>query len=99
LGVQGLIRKRRLTLTAIARRMESRCRIIHRVKPLWRFLNNDAVESRDAAAALALLVRYCRNWARFITARGALSFVSLAPAWVTSTPRQRRLRWAEAQSG
>jgi hypothetical protein len=49
--------------------------------------------------APARLVRYCRNWARFITARGALSFVSLALAWVTSTPRQCRLRWAEAQSG
>jgi len=53
LGVQGLIRKRRLTLSAVARGMDSRCRIIHRVKRLWRFLNNAAVDPRDAAQALA----------------------------------------------
>jgi hypothetical protein len=52
-GVKGLIRKRRLTPSAVARGMESRVRIIHRVKRLWRFLNNDAVDPRDAAAALA----------------------------------------------
>jgi len=53
LGVQGLMRKRRLTLTAVARGMESRCRIIHRVKRLWRFLKNEEVDPRDAAGALA----------------------------------------------
>jgi hypothetical protein len=53
LGAHGLIRKRRLTLAAIARGMESRVRIIHRVKRLWRFLNNDAVDPRDATGALA----------------------------------------------
>jgi hypothetical protein len=53
LGVQGLIRRRRFTLTGIARGMESRCRIIHRVKRLWRFLNNAAVDPRDATGALA----------------------------------------------
>jgi len=52
LGVQGLIRNRRLTLTAIARGMDSPCRIIHRVKRLWRFLNNEAVDPRDAVGAL-----------------------------------------------
>jgi len=52
LGVQGLIRKRRFTLTGMARGMDSACRIIHRVKRLWRFLNNDKVDPRDATAAL-----------------------------------------------
>jgi len=54
LGVQGLIQKRRLTLTALARGMASPCRIIHRVKRLWRFVNNRAVDPLDAIGALAL---------------------------------------------
>jgi hypothetical protein len=53
LGVQGLMRKRRLTLSAVARGMDSRCRIIHRVKRLWRFLDNPAVDPRQATCALA----------------------------------------------
>jgi len=53
LGVQGLIRRRRLTLSAVARGIQSNCRIIHRVKRLWRFTNNPAVDPRDAVAALA----------------------------------------------
>jgi hypothetical protein len=54
LGVQGLVGRRRLTLTALARGMDSRCRIIHRVKRLWRFVNNTAVDPRDAVSALAV---------------------------------------------
>lgn len=53
LGVQGLIQRRRLTLSAVARGMDSTCRIIHRVKRLWRFTNNLAVDPRDAVGALA----------------------------------------------
>jgi hypothetical protein len=55
LGVQGLIQKRQLTLSALARGMESSCRVIHRVKRLWRFVNNRAVDPRDAVGALATL--------------------------------------------
>jgi hypothetical protein len=47
---------------------------------------------------LALLVRYCARWARFITARGALSFVSLALEWLDSPPSQRRILRAQAKS-
>jgi len=53
LGIGGLLRRRRLTLTALARGMESPCRVIHRVKRLWRFVNNRAVDPRDAVGALA----------------------------------------------
>ena len=53
LGVQGLLQRRRLTLTALARGMESHCRVIHRVKRLWRFTNNWAVDPRDVVGALA----------------------------------------------
>lgn len=49
--------------------------------------------------ALALLVRYGAGWQRFITARGALSFVSLALEWINSPPWLRRMLRAEAQSG
>ena len=52
LGAQGLLVKRRLTLTSLARGMESPCRVIHRVKRLWRFTNNSAVDPRDATQAL-----------------------------------------------
>jgi hypothetical protein len=44
LGVQGLIRRRRLTLSGIARGMDSSARAIHRVKRIWRFTNNPAVD-------------------------------------------------------
>ena len=53
LGLGGLLQRRQLTLTALARGMESRCRVIHRVKRLWRFVNNRAVDPRDAVGALA----------------------------------------------
>lgn len=52
LGVQGLVRKRRMTLCALARGMDSQCRVIHRVKRLWRFVNNPAVAPSDAVGAL-----------------------------------------------
>ena len=52
LGTQGLIGKRRLTLSSVARGMESPCRVIHRVKRLWRFVNNEAVDPRDVTQAL-----------------------------------------------
>jgi hypothetical protein len=52
LGAQGLIAKRRLTLSSLARGMESPCRVIHRVKRLWRFTNNSAVDPREATQAL-----------------------------------------------
>jgi hypothetical protein len=53
LGVQGLIRRRRLTLSGIARGMDSSARAIHRVKRLWRFSNNPAVDPWQAMQALA----------------------------------------------
>ena len=52
LGAQGLVRRRRLTLTGIARGLESQIRIIHRVKRLWRFINNPAVDPRSLVEAL-----------------------------------------------
>jgi len=58
LGVGALVRRRRLTLTGMARGMESETRIRCRVKRLWRFVNNLAVDPRDAISALA--VQACR---------------------------------------
>lgn len=58
LGVGALVRRRRLTLSSMARGMESRTRICYRVKRLWRFINNPALDPRDAISALAL--RACR---------------------------------------
>ena len=52
LGVAGLLAKRRLTLTTVARGLPSTCRIIHRVKRLWRFVNNPAVDPRTVTTAL-----------------------------------------------
>jgi hypothetical protein len=52
LGAQGLLAKRRLTLSSLARGMESPCRVIHRVKRLWRFTNNAAVDPREVTQAL-----------------------------------------------
>jgi hypothetical protein len=52
LGAQGLLRRRRVTLTAIARGVDSRTRILHRVKRLWRFTNNPAVDPGHLSAAL-----------------------------------------------
>ena len=53
LGAQGLMRRRRLTLSGIARGMDSPCRVIHRVKRLWRFINNAAIDPREVVTALA----------------------------------------------
>jgi hypothetical protein len=53
LGVQGLVARRRFTLTGIARGVDSRTRVIHRVKRLWRFINNPAVDPRPVVGALA----------------------------------------------
>lgn len=58
LGVGALVRRRRLTLTGMARGMESETRIRYRVKRLWRFVNNLAVDPREAVSALA--VQACR---------------------------------------
>jgi len=68
LGVEGLLTRRRLTLTGIARGMESHCRIIHRVKRIWRFLNNPAVDPRQAVAALAkeTFARRTESWVPII---------------------------------
>lgn len=52
LGAQGLIQHRRLTLCAIARGMESHTRIIHRVKRLWRFIDNPAAKPEEIVTAL-----------------------------------------------
>ena len=52
-GTHGLVRRRRLTLTGIARGMDSRVRVIHRVKRIWRFINNAAVDPRQVVAALS----------------------------------------------
>ena len=54
LGVEGLLRGRRLTLCGIARGMLSSPRTIHRVKRLWRFINNEAVDPRDVGRILGL---------------------------------------------
>jgi hypothetical protein len=52
-GAYGLVQRRRLTLTGIARGMESRVRVIHRVKRIWRFINNAAVDPRQMVGALS----------------------------------------------
>jgi len=52
LGVQGLVKRRRLTLTGIARGVDSRTRVIHRVKRIWRFLSNRAIDPRTVVGAL-----------------------------------------------
>jgi IS4 transposase len=68
LGVQGLVKRRRLTLTGIARGMDSRTRVIHRVKRIWRFLSNPAIDPRTVVAALvrqAFLLRR-KGWVPII---------------------------------
>jgi hypothetical protein len=52
-GTYGLVRRRRLTLTGIARGMDSPVRVIHRVKRIWRFINNAAVDPRQVVGALS----------------------------------------------
>jgi len=53
LGVEGLLKRRRLTLTGIARGLEIHTRVIHRVKRIWRFVSNGAVDPRTVVGALA----------------------------------------------
>ncbi len=52
LGCQALISRRRLTLCGIARGLDSSTRVLHRVKRLWRFLSNRAVDPRSVGKAL-----------------------------------------------
>jgi hypothetical protein len=49
--------------------------------------------------ALALLVRFPKTWVRFVTVRGALSFLMLALEWLAAPPHVRRALRLEAQSG
>lgn len=49
--------------------------------------------------ALALRVRYPETWVRYVTARGALSFLTLALEWLDAPPRLRTALRAEARSG
>jgi len=49
--------------------------------------------------ALALLVRLPKNWVRYITARGALSFLTLALEWLDAPPWLRRALRLEARTG
>jgi len=49
--------------------------------------------------ALALLVRFPKNWVRYVTARGALSFLTLALEWLHAPPYLRRMLRLEARSG
>jgi hypothetical protein len=49
--------------------------------------------------ALVRLVRYPESWVRYITARGALSFLTLALEWLDATPRLRRAIRQEARCG
>jgi hypothetical protein len=53
LGAQALIQRRRLTLCGIARGLPPSTRVIHRVKRVWRFINNFAIDPRDLVGALA----------------------------------------------
>lgn len=49
--------------------------------------------------ALALLVRFPKTWVRYITARGALSFLTLALEWLDAPPPIRRTLRSEAKTG
>ena len=53
LGSLALVHRRRLTLTGIARGLDSRTRVLHRVKRIWRFLSNRGVDPRAVVGALA----------------------------------------------
>ena len=61
LGVRALLSRRRLTLTDLARALDSTVCIRYRVKRLWRFLSNAAVDPRQVTSALA--VEACRRHA------------------------------------
>jgi hypothetical protein len=52
LGCEALIARRRLTLCGIARGLHSSTRVLHRVKRIWRFLSNQAVDPRQLVGAL-----------------------------------------------
>jgi len=49
--------------------------------------------------ALALRVCYPALWVRYITARGTLSFLTLAREWLDAPPRLRTALRTEARSG
>jgi len=49
--------------------------------------------------ALALRVRYPRPWIRYVTARGTLSFLTLALEWLDALPSSRQAIRLEARSG
>ncbi len=49
--------------------------------------------------ALALRVRYPQQWVRYVTARGALSFLTLALEWLDAPPRTRTALRRLARSG
>jgi hypothetical protein len=49
--------------------------------------------------ALALLVRFPKTWERYVTVRGALSFLMLALEWLAAPPHVRRTLRLEAKSG
>jgi hypothetical protein len=53
LGSLALVQRRRLTLCGIARGLDSRTRVLHRVKRIWRFLSNPGVDPRTVVGALA----------------------------------------------
>ena len=52
-----------------------------------------------ALRALALLVRYPQRWVHWVTARGQLSFVSLALEWLLAPPATRNSLRRGTQSG
>ena len=103
LGSQGLLRRRRLTLTGIARGMESPIRIIHRVKRLWRFIDNPAVKPEDVVRALVSRLFAVRpvGWIPIILDEtglkdramllGGLPAIAGAPSLSPSTPIVRNV--------
>jgi len=52
LGVEGLLRRRQLTLSGIARGLASPIRVLYRVKRLWRFIANHTLDPRDVFGSL-----------------------------------------------
>lgn len=68
LGCQALIARRRLTLCGIARGLHSQTRVLHRVKRIWRFLSNCAVDPREVAKALVqeAFRLHARGWVPII---------------------------------
>lgn len=78
LAVESSIRRHWLTLTGIARGLASACEVMHRVKRVWRFLSNRAVDPRESStrstgASLAIrIATSCCSAARQPTAMDAL---------------------------